>query len=112
LFGLLHTFLSLCPPPRIPTFFPYTTLFRSRQQHTHGQAAPQKAELGVRFAEHFAGDPRNAVDRDEPAGPDPRQLHRDLRHCADRSEEHTSELQSLTNPPCPLPLHKQTTTLH
>src|SRR5688500_1017174 len=38
-----------------------------RQKHTHGQPAPQKAELRVRFTEEFAGDTCKTVDGDEAA---------------------------------------------
>src|SRR5258706_11287918 len=74
-------------PPR-STLFPYTTLFRShRPLHPPGaRADPSQAR---------AGDA--ARDRGEP--------HRKPR--ADRSEEHTSELQSLTNLVCRLLLEKK-----
>src|SRR5438270_12463239 len=80
-------FLVLRRPPR-STLFPYTTLFRSRQ-------AEQK-----RIA--------NFSERHRPA-----RAHRDLpeQHLADlrhqRSEEHTSELQSQSNLVCRLLLEKK-----
>src|SRR5438093_5195168 len=69
-------------PPR-STLFPYTTLFRSRVERLgqHG--------LGVEFRMR-RGDTLAA----RPAG-------------APRSEEHTSELQSLTNLVCRLLLEKK-----
>src|SRR5262249_60548982 len=90
----LHSFLLKKPQPPRPTLFPYTTLFRSEVRHqaegAHGERQP---------------------DRDPPAGQCPRQRgigpqgDRDL-----RSEEHTSELQSLTNIVCRLLLEKKTRT--
>src|SRR5258706_8050253 len=71
-------FLMIRRPPR-STLFPYTTLFRSHHVEEHGQLA--------QLVEHRAGHPQ--VDQ--------------LR----RSEEHTSELQSLTNLVCRLLLEKK-----
>src|SRR5258706_10287722 len=71
-------------PPR-STLFPYTTLFRS------DDAAPLPPELASR--------------RRVPAAPQrrpPRELVAEM-----RSEEHTSELQSLTNLVCRLLLEKK-----
>src|SRR5437016_14672740 len=75
-------FLMIRRPPR-STLFPYTTLFRS--QHGHPRARPQRFQRHRRRAEH------------------------DRWHCSDRgrSEEHTSELQSLTNLVCRLLLEKK-----
>src|SRR5438046_7731566 len=76
----------LRPPPR-STLFPYTTLFRS---------APDR-----RRRDRDARDPRGrAADRDDDRV-DPRL------GLEDRSEEHTSELQSLTNLVCRLLLEKK-----
>src|SRR5258706_12459371 len=74
-------FLMIRRPPR-STLFPYTTLFRS---DTVGMDA-FLADFDMYFAKLFDG----------------------LRH--DRSEEHTSELQSLTNIVCRLLLEKKKTT--
>src|SRR5687767_15389920 len=68
------------PPPR-STLFPYTTLFRSRR--------PGRARSGAR---------RRARDRGGHLGAAAR---------ADRSEEHTSELQSLAYLVCRLLLEKK-----
>src|SRR5437016_10845430 len=76
-------------PPR-STLFPYTTLFRSvlaSESDEHNEA-----DLGKDVVLHRA-EP-DTVDRTE-------QTHRD------RSEEHTSELQSLTNLVCRLLLEKK-----
>src|SRR2546430_10858543 len=76
-------------PPR-STLFPYTTLFRSQpeKQGDHGRR-PRDARAGreVRAGEH--GERDRAADRDE------------------RSEEHTSELQSQSNLVCRLLLEKK-----
>src|SRR5258706_9672485 len=70
-------------PPR-STLFPYTTLFRS------GPARARQREQARAFAETAAG-VRVRVDKYLPV----------------RSEEHTSELQSLTKIVCPLLLGKK-----
>src|SRR5262249_62051834 len=85
----LFFFLMIRPPPRSP-LFPYTTLFRSRiklQTVVMGCRNAQRADLAEAF-EHGA------------------------RQCGalagfGRSEEHTSELQSLTNLVCRLLLEKK-----
>src|SRR5258706_2362871 len=74
-------------PPR-STLFPYTTLFRSR------------AWLRGLLAD--AGDSAGRVSECELRSP----------FGARRSEEHTSELQSLTNLVCRLLLEKKTTLQH
>src|SRR5438093_9455286 len=66
-------------PPR-STLFPYTTLFRSRQAH-----ASQSDQAG---SVHYS-------------------LVSNQQILPDRSEEHTSELQSLTNLVCRLLLEKK-----
>src|SRR5438093_13378905 len=71
-------FLMIRRPPR-STLFPYTTLFRSLRH-----PAEQREVLDV-------------------AGAD----LEDVRVAGDRSEEHTSELQSLTNLVCRLLLEKK-----
>src|SRR5262249_56607661 len=85
--------------PPISTLFPYTTLFRS--------------VLDLRFRERLidgvdrsAGDAR-FVQRRDPIGA--RTLPGDGGKSSIRSEEHTSELQSLTNLVCRLLLEKKKT---
>src|SRR3546814_10622293 len=80
-------------PPRstrTDTLFPYTTLFRS--------TAPFDM-LGERISHRIANDrnPSYLCPRHPPCHLAPRRLHRDrpYRRRLDRSEEHTSELQSL-----------------
>src|SRR5262249_60086213 len=96
---LTFFFLMIRPPPR-STLFPYTTLFRS---HACGAAVdgdghavegvgvvPQVAVIAVHVARHQTY-----------------RLPRASRQPAERSEEHTSELQSLTNLVCRLLLEKK-----
>src|SRR2546426_1773029 len=85
----LFFFLMIRRPPR-STLFPYTTLFRSRSPSHPSAAACRKAEPGGLA----------------PGTPPPG------RGCAavwrgDRSEEHTSELQSPCNLVCRLLLEKK-----
>src|SRR3546814_1511107 len=88
-------FLMLRRPPRstrTDTLFPYTTLFRSpERQHAH-QPVPQEAvdfsmdrvaKLEARTSGEKTQDIANAIRVSM------------QRHCGVRSEEHTSELQSL-----------------
>src|SRR2546430_8527679 len=72
-------------PPR-PTLFPYTTLFRSN---------PRVGGVGT-----SAGGPPQV---DDPG----RSISPELALRADRSEEHTSELQSQSNLVCRLLLEKK-----
>src|SRR5258705_4919410 len=80
-------------PPR-STLFPYTTLFRSRRYHGPARR-PRLAP--TRFAGH---DVRDAALRDGHGRVRARVGHR-------RSEEHTSELQSLRHIVCRLLLEKK-----
>src|SRR5437588_2092067 len=73
------TFFLMIPPPPRSTLFPYTTLFRSPRGAGRRSTAPQAAP------------PRS------PAGP----------HSTQRSEEHTSELQSHSDLVCRLLLEKK-----
>src|SRR5258705_6045151 len=88
-------------PPR-STLFPYTTLFRSAAPAGAGRAGHEAAG-GNRLARAHAGA------RERPA-------HRRLRLvrllAQMRSEEHTSELQSLRHLVCRLLLEKTKTSMH
>src|SRR5262249_60373846 len=91
--------LTLRPPPQ-PPLFPYTTLFRSDEHAPPGRAP---------------GD--GSRNRPRPGGgPAPRGRRRvapvGSRCDRPRSEEHTSELQSLTNLVCRLLLEKKKSTKH
>src|SRR2546425_2971022 len=83
---LLFFFLMIRRPPR-STLFPYTTLFRSRDA-LRRQIALLRFEEGRRHLMPYA----------EAAG-----------YLTDRSEEHTSELQSLAYLVCRLLLEKKKT---
>src|SRR5438093_7584073 len=92
---MLSFFLMIRPPPR-STLFPYTTLFRSRpdiigSRHSHHDVGLLDAELEVALGQ-IVGD--RAVAGEHRLG-------------LQRSEEHTSELQSLTNLVCRLLLEKK-----
>src|SRR2546427_2548529 len=77
-------------PPR-STLFPYTTLFRSRLEHREADGHRHDAAARVRQGDRA---PATQV-RGPPAA------HRE------RSEEHTSELQSQSNLVCRLLLEKK-----
>src|SRR5690242_20964421 len=95
----------MIPRPPRSTLFPYTTLFRSQQVVAHdrpGRAVVPRRRLlapGVQLAHH--GQPA-AVQRAQAA-----QLAPAVRGRGDRSEEHTSELQSHVNLVCRLLLEKK-----
>src|SRR2546425_6004868 len=84
-------------PPR-STLFPYTTLFRSLEQ---------VSKRFNQFKRHFLGKAANVMVRlDRRRGP----FHGNrLDHVGIRSEEHTSELQSLAYLVCRLLLEKKKT---
>src|SRR5688572_32089808 len=92
-------------PPR-STLFPYTTLFRSfgvgcLVQVVDLREADRGELLGERGHVHAVGHEAHAA---EPA--------RDAAQGAQRSEEHTSELQSQSNLVCRLLLEKKKKNLH
>src|SRR5437016_7800344 len=91
-------------PPR-STLFPYTTLFRSGPQDQPDAAAVRGDVARVVDADadrHRSRGPAGATD----VGPD-RSGAPGRRGDNNRSEEHTSELQSLTNLVCRLLLEKK-----
>src|SRR5262249_61340477 len=85
-------FLLIRPPPR-STLFPYTTLFRS--------APPISSSISPRSSTRC----RIGCSGPLPMAPGPVAVRRARR--PGRSEEHTSELQSLTNLVCRLLLEKK-----
>src|SRR2546428_5550851 len=93
-------------PPR-PTLFPYTTLFRSQRRGPNGAS---RAYLVVReqraqeLVERLAVAARDNRRRDRRDRRRARHAHRQR----DRSEEHTSELQSRSDLVCRLLLEKKT----
>src|SRR5258707_1709298 len=91
-------------PPR-STLFPYTTLFRSRQIEKSPLAQIEMSLSAVLVGEYWADD----GDCDEPDGdrPDERVARSGGWQDQDRSEEHTSELQSRQYLVCRLLLEKK-----
>src|SRR5690349_23390564 len=92
-------FLMIRRPPRA-TLFPYTTLFRSDRGSSRGVGADQGRTDRTQRPAHQSGD-ADDLDRD-------RQGRRD--EAGDRSEEHTSELQSRRDLVCRLLLEKKKNT--
>src|SRR3712207_7247002 len=95
-------------PPR-STLFPYTTLFRSGpDEHAslaHERLAPVKVE---EVAEEHVEDEERVHDRVHVVRPEVRDAHQEhVRLALDRSEEHTSELQSRQYLVCRLLLEKK-----
>src|SRR5687767_15489256 len=89
---MLLFFLMIRRPPR-STLFPYTTLFRSQQRGT-GRTSAARSASGARCSRIPKS--RGASRHTGSSGPAPR-----------RSEEHTSELQSLAYLVCRLLLEKK-----
>src|SRR5258706_6284934 len=88
-------------PPR-STLFPYTTLFRSRFEDNASTSARPPSPLATRARLTHASRSLEAACVDANAGSG------DLLACVSlRSEEHTSELQSLTNIVCRLLLEQK-----
>src|SRR5258706_6798867 len=84
-------------PPR-STLFPYTTLFRSEPNDERNRRQPGAARREI--ADHQIHLQKSPVEHSRPR-------HRPANHSPTRSEEHTSELQSLTNLVCRLLLEKK-----
>src|SRR5262249_60077990 len=104
---ILSSVIRRCPPHS--TFFPYTTLFRSLVYSYSAQVWAQDAATPP--GQTNAPAPANL-----PPAPASRQQQFVLRDYSkprrafpNRSEEHTSELQSLTNLVCRLLLEKKKT---
>src|SRR5438270_2578069 len=87
-------------PPR-STLFPYTTLFRSRgtghPAQPGGSRRPERSASGRRHGGRGAQGALRARQGEH--------IHSQI--CQDRSEEHTSELQSQSNLVCRLLLEKK-----
>src|SRR3546814_9447088 len=78
---------------RTDTLFPYTTLFRSHDRHRLGRVRPGRAcRLRGSRRRGYGAHSRASCRRDR--GP-PKALHHPRSTTRHRSEEHTSELQSL-----------------
>src|SRR2546422_1414404 len=87
-------------PPR-STLFPYTTLFRSLRVELRVGSAPDEARFYARVRRQVVGDPDVHLGRREAAG------RGAARGGVERSEEHTSELQSRLHLVCRLLLEKK-----
>src|SRR2546426_7171311 len=92
-------------PPR-STLFPYTTLFRSHPDVHHGRHAARPRHGPARWPPA----PRHA-DQRRGLQPGRRKRLDERRHDRQRSEEHTSELQSPCNLVCRLLLEKKKKTI-
>src|SRR2546430_10705990 len=87
-------------PPR-STLFPYPTLFRSQRALLHHP--PRPIALSLRLRQFQECRPRGSPQPED----DRRLLRKWLCQTAQRSEEHTSELQSQSNLVCRLLLEKK-----
>src|SRR2546427_7902347 len=93
-------------PPR-STLFPYTTLFRSLGEPPQLVAAAH-GHLGGQISLGDAGEPVLELGQRPPHAPADEVGHqRHGERAEDRSEEHTSELQSQSNLVCRLLLEKK-----
>src|SRR5207253_10621842 len=93
---LITLFFSTQPRPQRSTLFPYTTLFRSEtsSQHSRDESSTWCHSYSLR--------------RDDPSvGQTEREKADNRDHIGDRSEEHTSELQSRGHLVCRLLLEKK-----
>src|SRR5438093_7561154 len=81
-------------PPPTSTLFPYTTLFRSAPPARPARPPPRRSSSSLRGSGRSTCHPAQAA----------------ARQVLRRSEEHTSELQSLTNLVCRLLLEKKKVT--
>src|SRR5205823_11150892 len=104
--------ITLLPQPPLPTLFPYTTLFRSHfidddLAHVEKQVEPPRPDRGIVHTQHDLVSPRHGrPPHMRPETPRACRLrHRTVAH-RHRSEEHTSELQSLAYLVCRLLLEK------
>src|SRR5206468_11466432 len=91
-YAFLYSFFLLIRPPPRSTLFPYTTLFRSPLASRQAGAARHRSRTPAGARAAAAVRPR------QPRHPEPPQ---------ERSEEHTSELQSRSDIVCRLLLEKK-----
>src|SRR5258706_9804949 len=101
---LFFFFLMIRRPPR-STLFPYTTLFRSKSG-LDGEIPHRTGNVCVRVIVRNGSGPEHNPARNIPFT-NPCNPRRKRIASAGRSEEHTSELQSLTNLVCRLLLEKK-----
>src|ERR1035438_10717380 len=96
------------PDPPRSTLFPYTTLFRSEKLGIGGlEFAADAAETEVAGAENQAGDARGYQGAGTHHAGFQSAVERGAFQAVIRSEEHTSELQSLRHLVCRLLLEKK-----
>src|SRR5207302_6964724 len=101
--------LHITPPLPTHTLFPYTPLFRSKNQITdldpvvHRLAHAGRADDGDRHAVLQGQERHDLVRGRRPA----EEVYKQATHKVMRSEEHTSELQSRENIVCRLLLEKK-----
>src|SRR5205814_9164066 len=99
------SFLLILPPPPRSTLFPYTTLFRSRRTRRHSASADSRT--AARASRRLLSRAMPKVPQSKaPARQRPALATRSRAICT-RSEEHTSELQSLRHLVCRLLLEKK-----
>src|SRR5207248_11469927 len=107
---LLPSSLTLRHPPR-PTLFPYTTLFRSPPDEL-GRTPPRGAGADLLAPDSWSGsrpsrECASSCDRLRPAPPLQGKGEEEAPDTEERSEEHTSELQSPYDLVCRLLLEKK-----
>src|SRR5437899_5969354 len=100
------------PPPRCPALFPYTTLFRSRRRARHHAGRPEERMLENlekelrKWRQSRASKPQREAPTDRSTV---KVNGQEVLVVRKRSEEHTSELQSLRHLVCRLLLEKKKT---
>src|SRR5687767_15351322 len=99
-FALFMVFVTMIRAPARPTLFPYTTLFRSVTTHEQGDSVSILLAL-PRIAQWPKTTTSSPLVVTCPA------TGRTSSHTSARSEEHTSELQSLAYLVCRLLLEKK-----
>src|SRR5438046_7249639 len=98
----------MLPTPPRSTLFPYTTLFRSPDRLLDPVDEPQRDRRhSLRLRCPLTALGQLLLDRDPQLGAHPPDELGQLGGVDERSEEHTSELQSLTNLVCRLLLEKK-----
>src|SRR5690606_41318003 len=102
--------LILLPRPPLPPLFPYTTLFRSPAHHA-SSALGQEVACGSMLEEgvpvRVEEDGHVPTQRRDPHGVPRMEPIGEVDELPDRSEEHTSELQSRENLVCRLLLEQK-----
>src|SRR5262249_61716194 len=102
--SLLSSFFSTLRPPPRPPLFPYTTLFRSGA--TPGRRIPPSRDSLAKLRAAYVATVMASIAGRENQPAD--QVFKNVQVLKGiRSEEHTSELQSLTNLVCRLLLEKK-----